>query len=104
MLLIIVYIVSVIAWGLVLFDMIRATYHSIRYKTETPRLLVPLAIAALALVIESSYFLIANIFRYFVGSVGYYSFLTEDNLFAIKIFIAISGVLMILKLRSERKK
>jgi hypothetical protein len=84
--------------------MIRATYHSIVHKTDTPRLLVPLAFASLALTIESAYFLIANIVRYILSEEGYAAFLQQDNLFAVKIFIAISGVLMILKLRSERKK
>lgn len=97
------YIVSVVAWGLVLFDMVRATYASIKYKTDTPRLLVPLAFASLALFIESTYFLVANIARIFYSGDNYLLFLEEDKLFVIKIFIAISGVLMLLKLKSERK-
>ncbi len=104
MLILITYIVSAVAWGLVLTDMVRATYASIRYKSDTPRLLVPLAMASLALFIESTYFLIANIVRIFYSGNDYLAFLDEDKLFAIKIFIAISGVLMLLKLKSDRKK
>jgi hypothetical protein len=103
MFLIIVYIVSVVAWGLVLLDMVRATYHSVKYKKEAPRLLVPLAIASLALVIESAYFLVANVVRYFIDPNAYVAFTQQDNLFIIKIGIAIAGVLMLFKLRSERK-
>jgi hypothetical protein len=104
MFLIIVYIISVITWGIVLVDMINAIYHSFKYQTEAPRLLIPLAIASLALVIESLYFLIANIFRYYVDPVTYANFIEQDNLFLIKIGIAVAGFLIALMLRSERKR
>jgi peptidoglycan/LPS O-acetylase OafA/YrhL len=84
--------------------MVKATYHSIRYKTETPRLLLPLAFASLAITIESLYFLVANLYRYYIDPDVYFALTSQDNVFAVKVFIAISGVLMMLKLRSERKK
>jgi hypothetical protein len=103
MFLIFVYVFSVITWGIVLFDLGQAVFSSIKYKTDTPKLLIPLAFVSLALVVENGYFLVANIVRYFIDPAQYALFVQQDNLFLVKIGIAVSGFLMVLMMRSDKK-
>lgn len=105
MFILVIYLIAVLAWGWILFDLTRATFKSIKSNIETPRLLIPLAAASLGLFAESLYFLVANIVRYIaMNDAGYMMFMEQENLFIIKLFIALSGVFMLLKMKSERKE
>jgi hypothetical protein len=105
MLIIFVYLVAVVTWGWILFDLVKLTVISIKHNTDTPRLLIPLAAASLGLFVESLYFLIANFVRYVLERPEQYMlFLQQDQLFVIKLFIALSGLFMLLKMKSEGKK
>lgn len=105
MFIIIVYLIAVLAWGWILFDLTKATVHSIRSGVDTPKLLIPLAAASLGLFTESLYFLVANFIRYIsLDDAGYMVFLQQEHLFIIKLFIALSGLFMLLKMKTEGKK
>lgn len=98
-----IYLIAALTWGWILLSLVGATINNLKNKIETPKLLVPLVAASLGLFIESLYFFIANIIRYvMVNDVGYMLFLEQRYLFVIKLFMAISGLLMLIKIKSEK--
>jgi hypothetical protein len=96
-----VYIISAISWGMVMWQLGQTIYHN---KDNRPPLLVPLAIASLALFLESLYFGIFAIFHY-MGLERFEDFmLHESNWFLIKVLIAVSGVLLLFNLKIEKRQ
>lgn len=105
MFILLIYLVATITWGWVLFDLIKATVYSIKNNTDTPHLLIPLAASSFSLFLESTYFLIANFYKYVMVNQDIYQlFVQQEELSLIKIFIAFSGLMMLLKLKREEKE
>lgn len=104
LLVLIVYIISALSWGSILLQLSKAIVTTIKSKIERPPLLIPLAVASLAIFIESAYF----------GTSAYFSLMGENNIFMfmyqgqnwflITILIAVSGVLLLFNLNINNKK
>jgi hypothetical protein len=72
-------------------------------KFERPPLLVPLAVASLAIFIESVYFGISAYFN-LTGATNIFMFMHEgQNWFLITLLIALSGVLLLFNLNINTK-
>jgi hypothetical protein len=99
-----VYLVSAVSWGTILLQLGKAIYTTTKSKSGRPPLLVPLAVASLALFLESMYFGSSAIFKMIGNEAMFEATLEESNWFLIKLLIAISGVLLLFNLKIENKK
>lgn len=104
LLVLIVYIISALSWGSILLQLSKAIIATVKAKQERPPLLIPLAVASLAIFIESVYFGISAYFS-LVGEQNIFMFMYQSqNWFLITILIAVSGVLLLFNLNINNKK
>lgn len=103
LLVLLVYLVSAVSWGAILYQLSKVVIATHKRKIARPPLLVPLAIASLALFIESVYFGSSAYFKMVGNEAMFNASLEESNWFLIKLLIAISGVLLLFNLKIEEK-
>jgi hypothetical protein len=102
-LILLIYLVSAVSWGAILFQLTKVIISTHKNRDNRPPLLVPLAIASLALFLESVYFGVSAFF-YFAGNNDlFYASLGESNWFLVKILIAVSGVMLMFSLHIGKK-
>jgi hypothetical protein len=104
LLVLIVYIISALSWGAILLQLSKAIIATIKNNSERPPLLIPLAVASLAIFIESAYFGTSAYFS-LMGRNDIFMFMYQgQNWFLITILIAVSGVLLLFNLNINNKK
>lgn len=96
--------ISALSWGAILFQLTKAIVATIKANLERPPLLIPLAVASLAIFVENTYFGLASFFS-LIGNADYFMFMFQgQNWFLITILIAVSGVLLLFNLDVNNKK
>lgn len=104
LLVLIVYVISALSWGSILLQLTKAIITTFKSQIERPPLLIPLAVASLAIFIESLYFGISAYFS-LVGKENIFMFMHESqNWLLITVLIAVSGVLLLVNLNIQNKK
>lgn len=104
MFLIVVYLLTALSFSLITKELLYALAVTAKNKEKRPKMLAPLTVVSSALFVDSLYFLIANFHRYIMGDYDkYLLFLQEDHLFAIKVLLAISGLLMLSSIKKKKK-
>ena len=98
-----IYIISIVSWGSVFFQLLKVIIETSKSNTPRPSLLFPLTIASLALFLESVYFGISIVFALMGKSDAFAIMLESQNWFLVKILIAVSGVLLLFDLKVETK-
>lgn len=101
-LVLIVYIISALSWGAILLQLSKAIIASIKSNQDRPPLLVPLAVASLAITIENTYFGIASIVVFIGNRDLFMAMFQSQNWFLIGILIAVSGVLLLFNLNAKK--
>jgi hypothetical protein len=95
----IVYLISMVAWGLILLDLTTVIYNNRKNSLENPPLLIPLSVASLALFIESIYFGASAFFRFYGYDFLFDITVQQENWFLVKFLIALSGILLLIDLK-----
>ncbi|MNV07939.1 hypothetical protein D3C71_983930 [compost metagenome] len=104
MFVIVAYLLIALSYGIITKELIYTLVMTTKEKEKRSSLLVPLIFVSGGLFIDSIYFLIANYQRYVIGDYHkYLSFIKEDNLFIIKIILAISGIVMLLTIKRKER-
>ena len=104
LLVLIVYLISALSWGAILFQLSKAIFATMKSNNERPPLLVPLAVASLAIFVESAYFGISAYFS-LIGMQNMFMFMYQSqNWFLITLLIAISGVLLLFNLNINNEE
>ncbi|MER2008900.1 MAG: hypothetical protein ABS939_15730 [Psychrobacillus sp.] len=103
LLVLLTYIISALSWGLILLQLTKATIATRRHRLSRPPLLIPLAVASLALFIESVYFGFSAWFAMIGKEVLFLATFDDENWFLIKLLVAISGVLLLFNLKIDNK-
>jgi hypothetical protein len=103
MYLVILYLISFVVWGLIAYELATVIRYNITHKTKLPRLLLPLFVSSIALIIDGSYFLVANIVKLAYGIDTYLYFMDEQYLFLVKILMAVSGVIILLGIKKNKE-
>lgn len=104
LLVLIVYVISALSWGSILFQLSKGIIATFKSNIERPPLLIPLTVASLAIFIESCYFGISAYFS-LIGKQNIFMFMHESqNWLLITILIAVSGVLLLFNLNTNNKK
>ena len=98
----ILYLISFIVWSLIAYELLTVIRLSVKKKTQRPRLLAPLFFVSLAIVVDSLYSLAARISRLTWGLDTYLVFTEEQYLFLVKVFIAISGIIILLGIKRDK--
>lgn len=102
MFVLLVYLISALSWGTILFQLSKVIVSANKAGLNTPPLLIPLVVASLALFIESMYFGFSA-YIYFAGNKElFFMTIKEENWFLIKLLIAISGVLMLFHINFQK--
>lgn len=101
-LVLLLYIISVISWGTVLLQLTKIIIATSKSKKERPPLLIPLAIASLALFIESTYFGVSALFMLMGRQDLFLATFESSNWILVKLLIAISGVLLSFNLKVSK--
>jgi hypothetical protein len=103
-LVLLVQIISALSWGMVLLQLGKALYNISKSGGTRPPLLIPLAVASLALFIESIYFGTSAIFKMTGNEFLFDATIEATNWFLVKLLIAVSGVLLLFNLKIDDKK
>lgn len=99
-----VQLISAISWGMILLQLGKAIFTISKSGGSRPPLLIPLAVASLALFLESLYFGTSAVFRLTGNMVLFNATLEATNWFLVKLLIAVSGVLLLFNLKIDDKK
>jgi len=101
MFLLLIYAVSAIAWGLVFWQLSKTVFHNNKHGLENPPLLIPLAIATFAILVESIYFGGSAYFIFFGHQDLLELTIQQENWMIPKLLIAFSGILLFFKLKKS---
>lgn len=98
-----IYLISLVSWSLVSFDLIRLAIMSKKSGSQHPSLLIPLIVSSIGIVLENAYFGIGSLL-YTLGYASYFDniILAENNWFIVKFIIAFAGMLFLYELRRKK--